>query len=72
MTYKEFESEWSKLLPRLISDYSRVIELRPARILMGPEDLPHGVAEPGASASSPASRVARVLVEKRGDDPSVM
>src|SRR5260221_14226922 len=35
---------------------------------MGPEDLPHGVAEPGPSASSPASKVARVLVEKRGED----
>jgi hypothetical protein len=35
---------------------------------MGPEDLPHGVAEPGASASSPASKVARVLVEKSGED----
>src|SRR5713101_722192 len=51
-----------------VSDYFRIIELRPARISMGPEDLPHGVAEPGPSASSPASKVARVLVEKSGED----
>src|SRR6476659_8818185 len=35
---------------------------------MGPEDLPHSVAEPGPSASGAASKVARILVQKGRED----
>ena len=47
---------------------SEKFELRSARIAMGPEDLPHGVTEPGPSASSAATKVARILVKKSRED----
>jgi|SRR5579863_4858685 len=31
---------------------------------MGPEDLPHGVTEPGPSASGGTSKIARILMQK--------
>src|SRR5260370_18485201 len=35
---------------------------------MGPEDLPHRVAEPGPSASRATSKVAGILVEHGGEN----
>lgn len=53
---------------RRVSQNFRVVELRPARIPMGPEDLPHGIGEPGPSASRAALKVAWILVEESWKD----
>ena len=46
----------------------RIVELCSTGITMSPEDLFHGVAQPGPSASYAASEIPRILMKKRGEN----